>query len=81
MAKRELGHTLVPAANHLADSNLRAEWLATVTRRVELVAIGLQRTNVVHVDHISCLREGLAIAWRNRFHIHTHAAQDLVVSG
>lgn len=73
LAERELGDTLVPALDDLADADGALEGRAAVTRRVELGAVG-EGTNVslsaksylrkltVDGDLVALLGEGLAVS-------------------
>lgn len=74
LAERELGNTLVPALDDLADTDGALEGRAAVARRVELGAVGegadvwgQRRVSVlwgrtVDGDLVALLGEGLAVA-------------------
>ena len=74
LAQRELRHTLIPAANKLADADARAEWLTTVARRVELAAVRLERADIVHVDRVAGLGKSLAVARSDVLNLDTHCS-------
>merc|ERR1719220_2640202 len=56
LAFRHLGDTLVPAGNHLLPSNVELEWLASVSRAVDLATV-LEGEDIVAGDLLACLRE------------------------
>lgn len=72
LTERQLLHTLVPASNHLTHSDPGTEGLTTVTRGVELIAVRLKLSNIVHIDRITRLRESFAVTWSNCVHLEAH---------
>ena len=58
----QLGNTLVPALDDLALTNDTLEGLATVSQRVELLAV-VKGTGVVNGDGVTGLGEGLTVTF------------------
>src|SRR5438552_152375 len=50
-------HPFVPAFDDLADTDHELEWLAAITRTIELAAVR-QRARVVYTDRLTGLRAG-----------------------
>jgi hypothetical protein len=71
LAERELGDTLVPSSDDIADTNGGLEGLASISRRVKLLAV-LQSAHVVDGDGISLLGVGLAVAGLELLNCDTH---------
>lgn len=74
LAERQLGDTLVPALDDLADTNGGLEGLASVSRRVKLLAV-LKSADVVNGHGVSLLGVGLAVAGLELLNCDTHVCE------
>lgn len=67
-ANAQLRDTGVPALDNLTDTNGALEWLTSVARGVELLAV-LQSTGVVDGNQVTDLWEGLTVAFLQDFNL------------
>ena len=76
LTEAKLGDTLIPSLDHLSNTELELEWLASIPRRVKLRTIGGEGPRVVHGAHVTDGREGLAITWAERLDSESGCALD-----